>query len=377
VTETKPKLYRAIGLMSGTSIDGIDAALVETDGINCVRPLGFMPNPYEMSFRKKLRSLLGNSSGTRDPAVAAFERELTELHAEIVRKFREQVVGADADIDLIGFHGQTLWHQPKKRATIQIGDGALLSKTTNIPVINDFRSADVKAGGNGAPLVPLYHRALAAKLPKPVAILNIGGVSNVTWIGGEADNEIIAYDVGPGNAMIDDWVLHHTGEAYDEYGLLAASGHADMAVVDRVLANKFFRQKPPKSIDRDMFKNLTPEGLSHADGAATLTMITARAVAAGMKFMPKKPDRLYVTGGGRHNNTLMRWIADHAQISVSPVDDLGWSGDGLEAEAFAYLAVRSYLGLPLSVPGTTGVPVPMTGGTLHLPEAVELSRKRV
>ena len=210
--------------MSGTSIDGIDAALVETDGINFVRPLGFMPNPYEMSFRKRLRSLLGNKAGTQDPDVAAFERELTELHAGIVQKFREQVNGAAADIDLIGFHGQTIWHQPKKRATIQIGDGALLAKMTNIPVINDFRSADVQAGGNGAPLVPLYHRALAARLPKPVAILNIGGVSNVTWIGGPDDDEIIAYDVGPGNALIDDWVLHHTGHAYDEYGLAGRVG---------------------------------------------------------------------------------------------------------------------------------------------------------
>lgn len=365
----KPKLFHVIGLMSGTSIDGIDAALVETDGINHVRSLAFMPNPYEQSFRVRLRAHLGNASGREDLVVAAFEQELTELHAGIVQKFRQQVNGHAPDIDLIGFHGQTIWHQPKKRTTIQLGDGALLAKITKIPVVNDFRSADVMAGGNGAPLVPLYHRALAAKLPKPVAILNIGGVSNVTWIGGETDDAILAYDVGPGNAMIDDWVLHHTGQSYDEYGLLAASGHVEPAIVDQVLARPFFRQKPPKSLDRDAFRKLMPDNLKPADGAATLTMITARAVAAGMKFMPQKPNQLYVTGGGRLNNTLMRWIADLAGVTVSPVDDLGWSGDGLEAEAFAYLAVRSHLGLPLSVPGTTGVPEPMTGGKLHLPKA--------
>jgi len=363
----KPKLFRAIGLMSGTSIDGIDAALVETDGLNHVHPLGFLPNPYEQSFRKRLRDHLGNKEGCRDPAVASFERELTEMHAGIVHKLLKQVHGVAAHVDFIGFHGQTIWHQPAKKETIQIGDGALLARMTKIPVINDFRTADVKAGGHGAPLVPLYHRALAAKLPKPVAILNIGGVSNVSWIGGDEDNEIMAFDVGPGNAMIDDWVLHHTGQSYDEYGLFAASGQVNMAVVDQVLSNPFFKQKPPKSLDRDAFKNLVPDELAPADGAATLTMITARAVAEGLNFMPQKPHHLYVTGGGRLNNTLMRWIADLAHVPVSSVDDLGWSGDGLEAEAFAYLAVRSHLGLPLSVPGTTGVPRPMTGGKLHKP----------
>jgi anhydro-N-acetylmuramic acid kinase len=363
----KQKLYKVIGLMSGTSIDGIDAALVETDGIECVRPLAFMPNPYDLDFRKRLRSAFGNQSGAQDPGVASIEKELTERHADIVGKFRKQVNGLAHDIDLIGFHGQTIWHQPKKRTTIQIGDGALLAKMTQIPVINDFRSNDVKAGGNGAPFVPLYHRALAAKLPKPVAILNIGGVSNVTWIGGEKDEDIIAYDVGPGNALIDDWVLHHTGQSYDEYGLLAAGGHPNLEIVDRVLAKPFFAQQPPKSLDRDEFKTLVPEDMSLADGAATLTMITARAVSQGLKFMPQRPNCLYVTGGGRLNNTLMRWTADIAGIPVYSVDDLGWSGDGLEAEAFAYLAVRSHLGLPLSVPGTTGVPEPMTGGRLHKP----------
>lgn len=363
----KPKIYKAIGLMSGTSVDGIDAALVETDGKNFVRSLAFMPNSYDHEFRNRLRGLFGNEKGTEDPDVIAVERELTELHGLVVQKFIQEVNGLAEGIDVIGFHGQTIWHQPNKKVTIQIGDGALLAKMTQIPVVNDFRSADVKAGGHGAPLVPLYHRALAAKLPKPVAILNIGGVSNVSWIAGDADNEIMAYDVGPGNAMIDDWVLKNTGQAFDEYGLLAASGHINNEIVDDFISKPYFQQKPPKSLDRDAFKYSVPDVMDVADGAATLTMMTARAIADSLRFMPEKPKHLYVTGGGRLNNTLMRWIADLIAIPVSSVDTLGWSGDGLEAEAFAYLAVRSQLGLPLSVPGTTGVPQPMTGGKLHKP----------
>ncbi|HUY67793.1 MAG TPA: anhydro-N-acetylmuramic acid kinase [Alphaproteobacteria bacterium] len=361
------RLFLAIGLMSGTSIDGIDAALIETDGEGHVRPLGFLTTPYESDLRARLRRAFGNKAGARDPEIAALERELTVLHADIVQKFLRQG-GLARPVDLIGFHGQTIWHQPEERATIQIGDGALLAKLTGLPVVNDFRAADMKAGGHGAPLVPLYHRALAAKLPKPVAILNIGGVANVTWIGGGDDDEIVAYDVGPGVAMIDDWILRHAGQAYDEYGVLAASGHPDEAVIERFMGDPFFAGKPPKSLDRNAFKNPLPEDFDPADGAATLTMMTVRAIVDSLRFMPRPPMHLYVTGGGRHNNTLMRWVGELADIPVSPVDALSWSGDGLEAEAFAYLAVRSQRGLPLTVPGTTGVSKPTTGGTLHMPE---------
>jgi anhydro-N-acetylmuramic acid kinase len=360
----KHKLYRALGLMSGTSFDGIDAALIETDGYSHVRPLGFFGKPYTSDFRRKLRAHLGNSQGAADPEVAAFERELTEMHAKIVFALL-RILGKSADI--IGFHGQTLYHHPEKRLTIQIGDGALLAKLTDIDVVNDFRSADVAAGGNGAPLVPLYHRALVAKLPKPILILNIGGVSNVTWIGGDGDDDILAFDVGPGNALIDDWITGHTGHPYDQNGLLAASGKINEAAVEKVLGMDFFSRVPPKSLDRDEFGKHMPQNLNLADGAATLTMMTARAVAHALKFLPQKPKTIYVAGGGRHNDTLMRWIGDVSGLEVKRVDDLGWSGDGLEAEAFGYLAVRSVLGLPLSLPKTTGVPRPMVGGKLNKP----------
>jgi len=358
----KPKLYRALGLMSGTSIDGIDAALIETDGHHYVRSLGFLGESYSAPFREKLRRYLGNAHGESDPEIALFAQELTELHAAISLKLLRETGQA---ANLIGFHGQTLYHKPEQRLTIQIGDGALLAKLTGIDVVNDFRSADVLAGGNGAPLVPLYHRALVAALPKPALILNIGGVSNVTWIGGEGDDDILAFDVGPGNALIDDWVLRHTGQAYDANGLLAAAGTVDPKAVTHALSLDFFQRLPPKSLDRDEFRKYVPEHLNAADGAATLTMITACAIAAALPFLPQKPDIMYIAGGGRHNITLMRWIGDMTGMSIRSVDELGWSGDGLEAEAFGWLAVRSILGLPLSLPKTTGIPRPMTGGRLH------------
>ena len=360
-----PQIFRAIGMISGTSIDGIDTALIETDGYSHVRSLAFMPHSYDSAFRQKLRTCLGNQQGTKDPEIAAFERELTELHAILIAEFLQQQQLQSQVIDVIGFHGQTIWHRPEERVTIQLGDGALLAQMTGIPVINDFRSADVKAGGHGAPLVPLYHRALATKLPKPAAIINIGGVSNVTWIGGEQDVDLLAFDLGPGNALIDDWMLRHAGKPYDDGGTLAAQGKVDERLVQQFMAHPFFKLKPPKSLDRDAFNQLIPEALNAADGVATLTMMTAKAIAHGMQQVPQQPAVLYITGGGRHNHSIMRWLAELTELPVKSVDALGWSGDGLEAEAFGYLAVRSKLGLPLSVPGTTGVPRAMTGGHFH------------
>ncbi len=343
-------------------MDGIDAALIETDGHNHIRPIGFKCQAFPAEFREKLRGHMGNAKGTADPGVASLERELTQLHAEAVCALLKELNRA---ADVIGFHGQTLYHCPAEKCTIQIGDGALLAKLTGIDVVNDFRSADVLAGGQGAPLVPLYHRALAAGMPKPVLILNIGGVSNVTWIGGDKDNEILACDVGPGNALIDDWVLRHTGKPYDEDGKLAASGKVDEAMIAHILKSDFFGKLAPKSLDRDEFSRFMPEHLNAADGAATLTMLTARCIAAVLPLLPQKPHVILVAGGGRHNRTLMRRIADVSDIKVQSVNAIGWNGDGLEAEAFGWLAVRSILGLPLSLPKTTGVPRPMTGGKWH------------
>ncbi|NTU77047.1 MAG: anhydro-N-acetylmuramic acid kinase [Alphaproteobacteria bacterium] len=361
---TRP-LFRALGMMSGTSIDGIDAALIETDGLGHVRPLGFKATCYSDAFRTKLRACFGKREGARDPEVKAVEKELTELHAAAVRQFLEEHRLSPENIDLIGFHGQTIWHKPEDGETVQIGDGALLAHLTGLPVVNDFRAADVKAGGQGAPLVPLYHQALAARLSKPVAIINIGGVANITWIGGDKEDEILAFDTGPGNALIDDWIFLHTGQPYDRDGALAASGRANEALVEHFLTHPFFAARPPKSLDRDVFQTMKPEGLNLADGAATLTLMTVRSILEGLRHAPEPPKKLYFTGGGRHNGSLMRWIGEISGLPVEKVEALGWSGDGLEAEAFAYLAVRSRLGLPLSLPGTTGVRRPTPGGRHH------------
>lgn len=353
---------RVIGLMSGTSLDGIDAALIETDGIDRVRTGPSLTRPYPAEFRDALRGILGATQAT--PAVHAVERRLTELHAEAVADLRR--THGLTDIELIGFHGHTILHRPDEGRTWQIGDGALLARLSGVPVVSDFRTADVAAGGEGAPLVPVYHRALVASLPKPLAILNIGGVANVTWIGeGEAD--LVAFDTGPGNAPIDDWMRAEAGVGYDEGGKTALGGRIDQEFVARFLDHAFFARRPPKSLDRDDFARFRPDHLDAADGAATLAACTVAAALAARRHLPAAPARWLITGGGRHNKALMNGLAAGFNVPVEPVDVMGWDGDALEAQAFGYLAVRSLAGLPLSFPGTTRVPAPQTGGRLDRP----------
>lgn len=352
-------MQTVVGLMSGTSVDGIDAALVRTDGERRVEPLAFVTIPYEDGFRADLRSCLGGKG-----PVEAVERALTDAHADAVRRLLAEAGTEAAAVDLIGFHGQTIFHDPAQRRTWQIGDGARLARATGIAVVNDFRAADVAAGGQGAPLVPLFHRALADALPRPLAVLNIGGVANVTWIGAGED-AVIACDTGPGNALVDDWVLSGQGARYDSGGALAARGKADEGALAALLAHPYFDQPAPKSLDRDAFDPAPVRGLSVEDGAATLTAFTAASVARIVPHLPEAPLRWLVCGGGRHNATLMGMLADRLGVPVDPVETVGWNGDALEAEAFAYLAVRSRKGLPLSLPATTGVPRPMSGGRFH------------
>lgn len=346
-----------IGLMSGTSIDGIDVAAIETDGLRTVQPRGAMTIPYEPALRARIRSVLGGSG-----EVAAAEAELTEAHARAVETLVRKHGLRDAS--LIGFHGHTVLHRPWERRTWQIGDGALLSRLTGLDVVNDFRAADVASGGQGAPLVPLFHQALAADLERPLAVLNIGGVANVTWLGAR-DDHVLAFDTGPGNALIDDWAMTHTGQPLDEGGVLARAGTADTRHVARFLAHPFFAAAPPKSLDRDEFARFMPDGLSPADGAATLAAMTIAGIVAARVHFPAPVKRWLVTGGGRRNPVLMASLAAQLDAPVAPVEEAGWDGDALEAQAFAYLAVRSVKGLPLSLPQTTGVAVPTTGGRLH------------
>jgi anhydro-N-acetylmuramic acid kinase len=339
--------------MSGTSLDGIDVALIETDGRDLMIAGPSSTFPYPPQFRDRLRSVLGGIG-----PVAEVEAELTRLHAEAVEHFLHEHSGIA--IDVVGFHGHTILHRPAERRTWQIGDAAFLARQIGLDVVADFRAADVAAGGEGAPLAPLFHAALARPLPKPIAILNIGGVANVTWVGDVS--EILAFDTGPGNALIDDWVCRHTGAEADFDGALARAGRVSPSHVERFCNRPFFTRPPPKSLDRNEFCDVAPVELSLEDGAATLTEMTAAAVAAAMRYFPE-PARLWlVAGGGRHNAVMMGALRRRLGDAVHPVEAAGWNGDALEAQAFAYLAVRSVERLPLSLPSTTGVTEPTRGG---------------
>ncbi len=354
---------RAIGLMSGTSLDGIDAALIESDG---ERIAAFGPSltlPYETDLRDRLRGLLGRDC-RGDVAAEPVVRAMTEAHADAVRALLSAGGLAPGDIDVVGFHGQTVFHRPEHGVTVQIGDGGLLARLTGIPVVDDFRSRDVAEGGQGAPLAPLFHAAVAMAWEKPVAVLNIGGVGNVTWIGPRRD-EIVAFDTGPGNALLDDWTLRHTGQTMDAGGALARTGTIDESWLATALRHPYFARNAPKSLDRDEFRDLVPDHLSASDGAASLVALTAATVARAQDHLPGIAKRWLVCGGGRHNPAIMDELRKRLGASIEPIERVGLAGDDIEAQAFAFLAVRSVRGLPLSLPSTTGVRRPATGGVLH------------
>jgi anhydro-N-acetylmuramic acid kinase len=354
---------RALGLMSGTSVDGVDVAMIETDG---ERVAAFGPSltvPYPDEVRRTIRAAFGAEQA--NDVTRAAERAVTELHVEAVRRWSAEHGQPLDRLDVVGFHGQTITHRPEKRFTWQVGDGAALAKALGVKVVNDLRIADVKAGGQGAPLVPVYHAALARDLGKPVAVVNIGGVANVTWIGG--DGALLAFDTGPGNGPIDDWCARRAGQRFDRDGALAAAGKVDRTRLERFSEHRYFARTPPKSLDRADFTDAWADGLSVADGAATLTYGTARAIALAARHFPSPPTVWVISGGGARNSTLLSVIAEETRGKILTAAELGWDGDALEAQAFAFLAVRSLRGLPLTFPGTTGVSAPLTGGRLQLP----------
>jgi len=356
-------MMRALGLMSGTSVDGVDLALIETDG---ERVGAFGPTltvPYADDTRRTIRAAFGADQANE--ATRAAERAVTEMHIEAVRRWSAEHGTAIASLDVVGFHGQTITHRPEKHFTWQIGDGAALARALGVRVVNDLRGADVLAGGQGAPLVPIYHAALVRDLPRPLAVMNIGGVANVTWIG--ADDTLLAFDTGPGNGPIDDWCAKRAGVRFDKDGALAGSGKIDRTRLERFSEHRYFTRKPPKSLDRGDFSDSWADGLSAADGAATLTYGTARAIALAARHFPAPVTQWVIAGGGARNPTLLKAIAKETRGKVVTADSLGWNGDALEAQAFGFLAVRSLRGLPLTFPGTTGAPRPLTGGRLHIP----------
>jgi anhydro-N-acetylmuramic acid kinase len=354
---------RALGLMSGTSVDGVDVALIETDGERVASFGAFLTVPYADDVRQRIRAAFGADQANE--ATAAAERAVTDAHVEAVKRWSRESGTALSTVDVVGFHGQTITHRPERRFTWQIGDGAALARATAVKVVSDLRIADVKAGGQGAPLVPVYHAALARELPLPLAVVNVGGVGNVTWIG--ADGSLLAFDTGPGNGPIDDWCARRAGLRFDRDGALAASGKVDRARVERFSEHRYFSVTPPKSLDRGDFSDSWADGLSVADGAATLTRGTARAIALAARHFPMPVEQWVIAGGGARNPTLLKAIAEETRGKVVTADSLGWNGDALEAQAFAFLAVRSLRGLPITFPGTTGAPRPLTGGRLDEP----------
>ncbi|MGH7042074.1 MAG: anhydro-N-acetylmuramic acid kinase [Acetobacteraceae bacterium] len=353
---------RTIGLMSGTSLDGVDAAAVETDGITIAAFGPRLTLPYPGPLRATLRRLLD-----RAPELAEDDPELCAAVAALTRQHARAVLALGVDADLVGFHGQTLLHRPEQGRTWQVGDAALLARLIGTPVAHDFRTMDVATGGQGAPLAPVFHAALAAVLVRPLAVLNLGGVANVTWIG--AGGALAACDTGPGNGPLDDWTMRHTGAAFDRDGALAGAGQVDQAVLGRLLADPYFARPAPKSLDRlDFAATLAICGLSAlspADGAATLAAFTAAAVAA--TTLPAPPRRWLVCGGGRHNPAIMQALRAALAAPVDPVETVGWDGDALEAQCFGFLAARVAAGLPLSFPATTGVAHATPGGRIMQP----------
>ena len=353
---------RVLGLMSGTSLDGVDAAVLVTDGIDIGGVGESAYRPYSATERAVLRAALGRWPGADGVAEAA---ELIETaHAELVAGFD--------DIALVGFHGQTLAHEPGGRGTHQAGSGDVLAAVTLLPVVWDFRSMDMRMGGQGAPLVPFYHHALARwlGLEGPVAFLNLGGVANLSWVDPGVpgpEHACLAFDCGPGMALMDDLMRERRGLPHDEGGALAAQGQVDAAALKAFAGHGYFRRIPPKSLDRAA---PVPDvsALNDADALATLAAGVATGVALGFEHFPCPPAVLLVAGGGRHNATLMAMIAAGSDCRVAPVDAHGLDGDMIEAQAFAYLAARVARGLPTTAPGTTGVAAPVGGGRVSRPD---------
>ena len=380
------KRYCAIGLMSGTSMDGIDVALLFTDGRSVIERGPGTSYPYDPPFRRTLGEALEQakqivSRDARPGQLAALDREIALRHSVAVDRFLASNKLSHHDVDVIGFHGQTVLHRPNQSLTVQLGDGQLLADETGIAVVHDMRAHDMQMGGQGAPLVPAYHRALAGNLKGehagqwPIAFVNIGGIANITWI--SRAGKMIAFDTGPGNALIDQWVGAKAGIAYDQGGAIASEGSVVESLAEAYLAESFFQKPVPKSLDRKDFLPPAPESASLADGAKTLAHVTAAAIVKALDHVPQPPELLVICGGGRKNMAIMAeleaLLAKAAKTEIQPArlvsaEAAGFDGDTMEAEAWAYLAVRSVRGLAISWPGTTGIAKAASGGKLARPD---------
>ena len=349
---TGNRLY--VGLMSGTSFDGIDAALLVTDGETRIDPGPAVSLAYDEAFRERLRAVMGGRSAPPDLIA-----ELTDRHADAVDALLNRSGRSPSQVAAVGFHGQTIFHAPADALTVQIGDPDRLAGRTGIDVVSEFRLADVAAGGEGAPIAPIYHRAVLASGPLPAAMVNIGGVANVTWTDGE---HLMAFDCGPGNAPLDDFLRATVGVPFDKGGRIAGSGTVDRQAVEWFLLQPYFDRKPPKSLDRDELRLPDLAGRGTGDAAATLAALCVAGIAAAARWFPSEPKRWIICGGGRLNSAIMTGLAAALPAPVIAAEKIGIDGGNLEAHMIAYLAARSLRGLPITFPGTTGIAKPTTGG---------------
>ena len=354
----------AIGVISGTSMDGIDMALIKTDGHVVAETGPGRTVAYPADLRAELQAFLADPTRAERDPLTALDMRVTDAFTDAIRQFMHDEGIDRTVVDLIGLHGQTVYHRPERRFTRQLGLGQRMARALGIDVVDGFRLDDVAAGGHGAPLVPLYHAALAHGLPQPLMVLNLGGVSNITYLDGDV---IIAFDTGPASALIDDLVLRRFGKAFDEGGEIAMRGHVDENILKALMDNPFFAALPPKSLDRNDFHTRARivERLADDDAVATLAAFTIEANVAALAHVPSLPLRWLVGGGGRNNQSFMKGLETRLGVPVEAVEAVGWDGDLIEAQCFGFLGVRSILGLPLSLPTTTGVPTPLPGGVLQ------------
>lgn len=369
-------MHYVIGLMSGTSRDGVDAALIKTDGVKSVEAVAFHFEPYPDSLKAVIADACDIAMDNQQPEssqlISYCETLLDERHLAATKILMNKADILARDVSVIGMHGHTVAHRADLGWTWQIGKPESLANYFNIPVMSNMRHYDVMFGGQGAPLIPVFHRALFADPLSPVAVLNLGGVANLTFIG--SDGALVAFDCGIASALIDDWMSQKTNYHFDDGGEFAASGVVDQRSLKAMLDHPYFSASLPKSLDRADFNLDLIEGLSAKDGAATLTAFSAKAVAMGLKQFPARPKRLIVCGGGRKNGTMLQMIETYCGIPTVLADDLGWDGDAIEAQGFAYLAYRCLHGLPITYPGTTGVAEPMSGGILTRPNRLEAEK---
>tara|TARA_Y100000590_G_scaffold451124_1_gene591927 strand:+ start:1152 stop:2273 length:1122 start_codon:yes stop_codon:yes gene_type:complete len=364
------KKYCSLGLMSGTSMDAVDAALLVTDGYKIYDVLFKSTIPYPSSIKKKLSDLYRKKIDPRkvasDSSIIKIEKELTNINIETSEDIIKLAKKKNIKIDIIGYHGQTIYHNPDKHSSIQLGLPKLLSKSTGIDVTFNFRKKDMQNGGQGAPLVPVYHKAIFQDIvDKPFAVINIGGVSNITYIDKDS---LIAFDVGPGNSLIDDGMRDIFNKDYDKNGQVARSGKIDHNIINEIICDDFFKKLPPKSLDRNYFqKYLNLKYTNDNSKITTLTYLTAKSIVDSLSFLPKKPKSLIITGGGRKNNFIMQSMQSLTDVEIVNVDSYGMDGQFIEAEAFAFIAVRCLLNIPTSYPLTTGVSKACCGGDFYYP----------